>query len=94
MGSPMMGSGNVVLPLYGPKKVKENKLIVDPPKPGSKKVTPAPKQQKKVTPNKLRVDPPAGLQPNRLVLKTSSPKLNSYTPIKKTLQVNKVYKTY
>ena len=27
----MMGSNNVVLPLYGPKKVKENQLIVDPP---------------------------------------------------------------
>jgi len=31
MGSPIMGSGNVVLPLYGPGKVKGNQLIVDPP---------------------------------------------------------------
>jgi hypothetical protein len=31
MGSPMMGSDKVVLPLYEPKKVTGNRLVVDPP---------------------------------------------------------------
>jgi len=88
MGSPMPGSKKVVLAPTPKTKVVPNKLRVDPP--GG------------LVPNKLRVDPPAGLQPNRLVsnmqttqkAKTSSFKLNPYTPIKKAIQVNKVYKTY
>ena len=76
----MMGSGDVVLPLYGPKKVKENKLIVDPPM-GLK-------------PNKLRVEPKNTRKINKFAPKSDFPAPMAYTPIKNTMQVNKVYKSY
>ena len=70
--------------------------------PGSKKVVLAPNPPKKVTPNKLIVDPvapkdkvkPYGVAnvPEMIVDPFPGPK--AYAPIKKTSQVNKVYKTY
>ena len=75
----MPGSKKVVLAPTPPKKVTPNKLRVDP--------------QGAPTPNKLRVDPQGGLQTNKLIV-DPFPTPKTYTPIKKTMQVNKVYKSY
>jgi hypothetical protein len=76
------------------------------PMPGSKRVVLAPKPPKKVTPNNLVVDPRGGLRTNNLVVDPQGgptpnklrvdpfPTPKPYASIKKTSQVNKLYKTY
>ena len=77
-------------------KVKSRDMIVDPPAPNVKRpdlIVDPPVPPKDKRPD-LIVDPMAPGTANKLVSKSPFPAPSSYTPIKNTLQVNKVYKTY